>query len=624
MSKRFRYALSIIGLVLACTLAFANSVSAQNAENSKKEKEQQEKEQKEKKGFLGRAKDKITGNKDADDDKVELEYRKLLESAQRKYNDPKKDDFKRLVDRLYKDKRREHSEAAFQMNTFNSKDELTTFTGDKLRLEDTLYDNHVVQDYVNRVGHSLLPPDSLHRYAFKVVLNPIPDARALSTGTIYVTTGLLSLIDTEAQMAYILGHEIAHVEKNHWLDDAMVIVEMEEKTRNMEKWAGLGALIGGVIGGVATRSLSSGVGIGILSGAGTYFLLKFVANSKTFDWDRAQENQADEEGIRMMFERNYDPREVPKFYARLRALADKEPRLGDGFLARTERVTERLGFLPEVLSKRSAKQNMVRGSSNLRRLRASEATESLAISPLEAGKSITLDAENEKREIEAGKRLASFDALLREKLERNEIIGTTFEFESVMADLKRDNGIRSFYYDMFAVSLENLREARQIRSNDPYAHYYYGKVLQLTARNRAEKAEALQSFITAIDNDKRGVLAEPWLHRALAFLGDRNPNQNQEIVGYLHKYVEVYQHEHAGALPPNMDVIYAYLKDLGDHEWVSHPVMNVSPKNSNSGVNPVSAERIVERPVERAAPQPEQPPAPKPASETPKRKPVRP
>jgi hypothetical protein len=89
----------------------------------------------------------------------------------------------------------------------------------------------------------------------------------------------------------------------------------------------------------------------------------------------------------------------------------------------------------------------------------------------------------------------------------------------------------------------------------------------------------MQSFVTAIDLDKRGVLADPWLHRALALLGDKNPSQRQEIIGYLHRYVDIYQQEHSGNLPPNMDAIYAYLKDLGDHQWSARPAMNVSTKN---------------------------------------------
>ena len=53
------------------------------------------------------------------------------------------------------------------------------------------------------------------------------------------------------------------------------------------------------------------------------------------------------------------------------------------------------------------------------------------------------------------------------------------EFVRVMATLKRDNGIISFYHDMFQLAKVNLEYARQYRPNDPAAHYYYGKVMKL-------------------------------------------------------------------------------------------------------------------------------------------------
>src|SRR5262249_19618565 len=112
-----------------------------------------------------------------------------------------------------------------------------------------------------------------------------------------------------------------------------------------------------------------------------------------------------------------------------------------------------------------------------------------------------------------------------------------------------------------------------------YTYFYYGKVLNLTARTRAEKSEAMNAFLKTIELDQRGVLPGPWLHRALALMADRNPSQNREITDYLKRYVDVYQQEHSGDLPPNMDAIYAYLKDLGEDRWVARPAMNVSTKN---------------------------------------------
>jgi predicted Zn-dependent protease len=575
------------------------------------DKKSKEKEPKEKKGgFLGIG----GGNKEEKAEKaaakVEREYQKLLENGRKKYD--AKPDFKIRVDEDYKAVRRRHSEAAFQINTFDSQDERTTFTGDKLKTEDTLYDNPLVQDYVNRVGQSLVPADSQHRYAFKVIMNPVPDARSLSTGTIYITTGLLSMVDNEAQLAYLLSHEISHIEKRHWFQDALVANEMEDFNQSQERKQGLftlgATLAGGVIGGAATGRLASGLSYGFLAGLGTAIVMKFVAPTKVFAWDRVQENEADEYGLQLMFNRNYDPREVPKLFARLRRFAEREPRASEGFLAQAERINERVSYFNPMLAQQTVKTSLFRGSSNLRDKR--EASDGGLASPLEVGKPFGAAEEAEKREKAAAGRLSGLDALLKEKLERGEIVGSTAEFESVMADLKRDNGVRAFYYDMFQMSLENLREALQIRSNDPYTHFYYGKVLNLTARNRAEKAEAMSSFIKAIEYDQRGVLSGPWLHRALALIADRNPSQSGEIIGYLKRYVDVYQQEHRGELPPNMDAIYAYMKDLGEDRWVARPAMNISTKNIEPIETSAGARLNVNQPPpqqQQPQPQPQQP-----------------
>ncbi len=555
-------------------------------------------------------------------DKQERNYQALKQRAYEKYTGKKDPDFNADVDEAYNQLRRDHSEFAFRMNTYDTQDERVTFTGDKLKTEDTLYDNPLVQDYVNRVGQSLVPPSSTHRFAFKVILKPVPEARSLSTGTVYVSTGLLSLIDNEAQLAYLLGHEIAHIENRHWFEDILVAHQKEEEDRQAERKrglisAGIGLATMGIAGGVS-GSLTSGLVYGGLAGFGTYTIMKLVQPNKVIAWDKIQEKEADQMGLKLMFDRNYDPREVPKLYARLKQFAEREPRTQDGFLAKVERVLERTADSNMLISGYTTKPEMTRGASNLRAKRAGEAADGAPISPLDAGKPFGTEREVEQREREMAQKVSGdLAALLKAKLDRNEIIGSSEEFESVMADLKRDNGVRAFYYDMFRMALENLRESLQIRHNDPYTHYYYGKVLNLTARTKAEKSEAMQSFIKAIDLDERRVLAEPWLHRALSLMSDKNSTQKGQIIDYLRRYVEIYQQEHGGNLPPNMDAIYAYLKDLGDGRWVARPAMNVSTKN----IDPLN---VADQPRQQASPSVQPQPAPTPTNPQPPKKSGRP
>lgn len=484
-------------------------------------------------------------------------------------------DFRDTVDDAYRLMLREHAEFAYEINTSNGRDRVNR-DGDRVKVYDTLYDNPLAQDYVNRLGQSLVPEGSTRLYAFKITLNPIPEARSLATGTIYVSSGLLSLVDNEAQLAYILGHEIGHVEHDHWADDVLVskgIIPYNEKQE--KKRAIWGAVLGaGVAGltGLGGGSTQDALNNGLLAGlviAPT--LLKFVIPNAVNSWDKQQEDEADQLGLKYMLERNYDPREVPKFYASMQKLSKRDPRVGLGFIGDDERVGERMTTIAVLIGSSPQGQNpTLVGAFDLSTLRGARTP----------GKGLNPTANAEQRAAAAGRALdTQLSAELKAKLDAGELIGSTAEFEAVMAELKRDNGIRAFYYDMFQMARDNLEESLLIRSNDPFTHLYYGKVLKLTARSASEKSRALAEFVRAIELDKRHVLPEARLHRALALIENKESSQMPEIVSALKEYVGLYQRVNGGALPPNMDVIYDYMQEAGEMNWSVPKVTNISTRD---------------------------------------------
>lgn len=74
-----------------------------------------------------------------------------------------------------------------------------------------------VNDYVNRVGQTLAKhsaqPDL--PYEFVVLNNDVPNAWALPGGKIAINRGLLVLLEDEAQLAAVLGHEVVHAAARH-------------------------------------------------------------------------------------------------------------------------------------------------------------------------------------------------------------------------------------------------------------------------------------------------------------------------------------------------------------------------------------------------------------------------
>src|SRR5579864_1218538 len=150
------------------------------------------------------------------------QYDKLKEFSENLYaNDS---DFREDVEKAFDQVQQEHSQEAFDNNIQPPARPVVVHDGDRLRLQTGLYDNKLVADYVNRIGQQLVPEDSEKLFAFRLVAHPVPFANTLSTGTIYVSTGLISMLDNEAQLAYVLAHEMAHVYLDHWKLKSMLSV----------------------------------------------------------------------------------------------------------------------------------------------------------------------------------------------------------------------------------------------------------------------------------------------------------------------------------------------------------------------------------------------------------------
>lgn len=79
------------------------------------------------------------------------------------------------------------------------------------------YEDAELQAYVQRIGERLAAqshrPDLIYR--FTVLDSPDVNAFALPGGYIYITRGLLAYLNSEAELAAVLGHEIGHVTARH-------------------------------------------------------------------------------------------------------------------------------------------------------------------------------------------------------------------------------------------------------------------------------------------------------------------------------------------------------------------------------------------------------------------------
>lgn len=136
-----------------------------------------------------------------------------------------------------------------------------------------------LQDLVDRVGQRLVRRAAIPGYfKFYVLDQPEPNAHALGSNYIFVTRGLLALLDDEAELAAAMAHEIGHIVLHH----------AAERAREREA-----ALIAAVQAAKASGSVDVGR---LVARDGRLALLRY---------SRDQELQADNAGLDYIVKAGY-------------------------------------------------------------------------------------------------------------------------------------------------------------------------------------------------------------------------------------------------------------------------------------------------------------------------------
>lgn len=158
-------------------------------------------------------------------------------------------------------------------------------------------------DYVRSVGLRValesVPGSRPSDWTITVLDSPVPNAMATPGGYLYITRGLLAMINSEAELASVLGHEAGHVAARH-----------ADKRQSR-------ATIGG-IASIAAAVLTGSSEIGQLANLG--------ASAWVSGFSRGQENEADTLGLRYMMAAGYDPRAAASMLQALERVATVEGR----------------------------------------------------------------------------------------------------------------------------------------------------------------------------------------------------------------------------------------------------------------------------------------------------------
>ena len=532
-------------------IAVAQEQTANTAQEKPKTESPEEKKLREREESLKKKDEQRKNQETKQRDKEAKKYQTLSDFAQDLYAGDL--EFRAQIDDAYRDLQSQQSKEAYAINiSHNHEYLLTENEGEVLNLQRALYENPRVQEYVNRLGQQIVPEDSEKLYAFKVFKEPIPQAYTLSTGTVLISTGMMSLLENEAQLTYVLAHELAHVYKDHWRMKVMLpFAEAEYNKRQEQKrmfWAGVLALAGASMG--AAIDGKTGALIGAASGAvAGYAISSYYSKKMSLDWNVAQENEADDFALKATLQKSYDIKEVPRLYAAMTQVSTKDARVQLGFLGDKSRIKERTEYAQKLID-------------------------------------------------------GALQAPYQDALRANKIKGMGPEFNLIMSELKRDNGIDAFYHDMFQMARTNLQQSVMLRSDDPIAAYYYGRVMKQVGRTKEDLDLAQQSLLKAVSLDTRHEIPEVQLHRALMLMDSKDGSTNADAVAALKNYIVAYgQKREIGNrnfkyVPPNIDVLYSYMRLLGDKTWTApdfDELLKASTANATSQPTSTPASTTIPR-----------------------------
>ena len=171
-------------------------------------------------------------------------------------------------------------------------------------------------DYVRRVGLNVAVHTGLSTaqtdYTVTLLNSPVNNAFALPGGYVYVTRQLMALMNNEAELAGVLGHEYAHTAQRH-------ARQRQQRARN----AGIAGILATVLGGAIG---DNGGLLGALGGLLQNNAMR-AAQLYTLSFSRSQETEADDLGIRYLSAAGYDPNALSGMLASLAAQNSLDMRL---------------------------------------------------------------------------------------------------------------------------------------------------------------------------------------------------------------------------------------------------------------------------------------------------------
>lgn len=164
-----------------------------------------------------------------------------------------------------------------------------------------IVDDPVIAEYVNRVGQNLVRnSDAKVPFTIKVIDSEEVNAFALPGGFFFVNSGLIMRAESEAELAGVMAHEIAHVAARHGTRQATRGQFVNMASIPLIFWGGW-------------------AGYGVRQAASVLVPLGFLSFSRGF------EEEADLLGLQYLYKTGYDPTAFVDFFEKLQSMEKKKP-----------------------------------------------------------------------------------------------------------------------------------------------------------------------------------------------------------------------------------------------------------------------------------------------------------
>ena len=198
---------------------------------------------------------------------------------------------------------------------------------------------------VEKVGRRIAaaaerPPNDLwqpprFRWEFKTVAKNEPNAFCLPGGKVVVYSGIFPITQTEAGLAVVIGHEVAHAIARHGAE------RMSDQIVTQVGAAAAGVALAATIGG-NSRTYMPAMMAAVGAGATVGFILPM---------SRTQESEADRIGLILMALAGYDPREAITVWERMHGASTgrRQPEWLSTHPADTTRLSDIRHWLPEAM-----------------------------------------------------------------------------------------------------------------------------------------------------------------------------------------------------------------------------------------------------------------------------------